>query len=74
MTKLDKEATSHNLGGGGGGGGVSCTYAKTICRNPHKSYRVYKVIDVLYTYNTILGMRVEGYPANKIKSLILIKF
>ena len=71
MTKLDKEATSHNLGGC-----VSCTYAKTICRNPHKSYRVYKVIDVLYTYsyNTILGMRVEGHPANKIKSLILIKF
>ena len=40
----------------------------------NKSYHIYKVIVVLHIYSKILGIRLVGNPANKNKSLILIKF
>ena len=47
---------------------------KQFAETPNKSYHVYKRIVVLHIYNKILGIRLEGHPANKNKSLILIKF
>ena len=73
MTKLDKAATIHN-----------CkfywdwcffvTVRKQFSENPNKNYHVYYVIVVLHIYSKILGIRLVGHPANKTKSLILIKF
>ena len=45
--------------------------ARTICR---KRYHVYKMIVVPHTYCRIVAIRLAGHPANKNKSLILIKF
>ena len=47
---------------------------KQLAENTTKSYHVYKVIGVPHIYNKSLGIRLAGYPANKNKSLILIKF
>ena len=47
---------------------------KQFAENPYKSYHVYKVKVVLHIYNKSLVIRFEGNPANKNKSLILIKF
>ena len=49
---------------------------KQFAENPNKSYHVYKVIVVLHVhiYNKILVIRLEGHPATKNKSVILIKF
>ena len=41
--------------------------------NANKWYHVYKVIVVLHIHSKILGIRLVGHPANKNKSLILIK-
>ena len=47
---------------------------KQFAENAYKSYHVYKVINVLHNYSKMLGIRLVGHPANKNKSLILIKF
>ena len=73
MRKLENAGASHNCKFYRVS--VYCTYAKkNNSENPYKSYHVYKVIVVLHIHNKILGIRLEGHPANKNKSLILIKF
>ena len=68
MTKLDKVATSQLqiLEGG--------VVREQFVENANKSYHFYKVIVVRHICNKILGIRLAGQPANKNKSLILIKF
>ena len=48
--------------------------AKTLAENANKNYHTYKMIDDLHIYNTILGIRLIGYPAIKNKKLGLIKY
>ena len=84
MTNLDKVANSYNcnyyyyyfffFGGGGVWWCFFVTMRKQFAENANKSYHVYKVKVVLYIYNKIFGIRLEGLPANKNKSLILSKF
>ena len=73
MTKLDNVATSHNCKFMGRGC-FFVTVQKQFSENANKSYHVYKVIVVLHIYSKMLGIRYVGHPANKNKSLILIKF
>ena len=49
------------------------TVRKQFAENANKMYHVYKVIVVLHIHNKTLGIRLVGHPANKNRSLVLIK-
>ena len=55
MTKLEKEATSHNCNFRGGG--VFVPLQEQFAENTNKSYHVCKVIVVLHIYHKILFIR-----------------
>ena len=57
-----------------GDGVFFVTARKQFAENAYKSCHVYKVIVVLHIYSKILGIRLVVHPANKNKSVILIKF
>ena len=47
---------------------------KQLAESANKSYHVFKVKVVLHIDYKSLGIRLEGHPANKIKSLNLYYF